>query len=256
MVLDLFSLEDGLNSCLSIVCTISSIVTLGMGKHKRVTTLTDPQNLFQPPYTPIKAKTNRQKEYLNTLRYYDLTFGLGPAGTGKTFLAVSAGIEALYEGRVSKIIITRPAIDAGEKLGYLPGTFAEKLDPYLQPIYDAVEINLGRMGLGKLRKEGSLEIAPLAYMRGRTLSNAFILLDEAQNCTYSQILMFLTRLGEGSKCVVTGDTMQSDLRGSESGLQGMIDKLQNIQEIGIFQFDSSDVVRHPLVAKILQACSQ
>lgn len=203
--------------------------------------------------TSVQPKNAHQREYLTCLREKELVFGLGPAGTGKTFLAVVAAVQALEAGDVSKLVITRPAVEAGEKLGFLPGSFAEKVDPYLQPIWDSLNYLLGKPAVELMKKNGKIEVAPLAYMRGRTLSESFILLDEAQNCTWKQILMLLTRMGEGSRCVVTGDSSQTDLRGEQSGLNKMVDILEGVEGLEVFRFSSDDVVRHPLVGRIIQA---
>ena len=197
-------------------------------------------------------KNPNQREYLRDIEDFDLVFGLGPAGSGKTYLAVCSAAKALDTEQVSKIVITRPAVEAGEKLGFLPGTLEEKVDPYLMPIYDALEHYWGREYLALMKRIGKIEVAPLAFMRGRTLQNSFILLDEAQNCTWSQIKMLLTRIGEGSKCVVTGDVSQSDLRYGESGLSRMADALEDVEGISVFEFTSQDVVRHPLVGRIVR----
>lgn len=201
--------------------------------------------------TPLQPKNEHQKEYLKLIQNNDITFGLGPAGTGKTFLAVAAAVQAYDQKLVDKIIITRPAVEAGEKLGFLPGKFSEKVDPYLTPIYDALTYFLGKAQMGTLRKDNIIEIAPIAYMRGRTLANSFILLDEAQNCTFQQLYMVLTRIGQGSKCVVTGDLNQSDIH--QSGLGHMVNKLDNLEGISVYRFDQTDVVRHPVVARVIKA---
>lgn len=200
----------------------------------------------------INPKTPGQRIYWNQLIHEDLVFGVGPAGTGKSHLAVAAALKALDEGQVRKIIITRPVVEAGEKLGFLPGGLEDKLDPYLRPLYDAMETLMGKEKTDRLRKDGLIEIAPLAYLRGRTLSNAFIILDEAQNTTPQQIRMFLTRMGEGSKMVITGDRRQSDLPGL-SGLNYALAKFRNIEAISIVEMTNSDVVRHPLVGVMLEA---
>jgi phosphate starvation-inducible PhoH-like protein len=201
----------------------------------------------------IEPKTEGQGIYLSCLKENDIVFGLGPAGTGKTFLAVAVAIKALQSGEVSKIILTRPAVEAGEKLGFLPGTFADKVDPYLQPLTDSLNKLVGKGIVDRWRKEGVIEIAPLAYMRGRTLENAYVILDEAQNCTWKQLVMLLTRLGEGSKAVLTGDVSQTDLMHSASGLAPIVEALQHINGIGVHEFGAEDVVRHPLVAAIVEA---
>lgn len=201
----------------------------------------------------IVAKTFNQKVYSEVLSKYPLVFGIGPAGTGKTYLAVAHAVAALKSGKVKKLILTRPAVEAGESLGFLPGDLKEKVDPYLIPLYDALYDFLGRAQTDTLLEKGIIEIAPLAYMRGRTLENAFIILDEAQNTTRTQMKMFLTRLGFSSVMVVTGDPTQIDLGyRKESGLKEAIHILENIEEAKIVYFDKVDVIRHPLVQKILE----
>ena len=201
----------------------------------------------------VFPKTLNQKLYVNNLFTKDITFGVGPAGTGKTFLAVMYAVSMLKEGSVKKIVLTRPAVEAGESLGYLPGDLKEKIAPYLRPLYDALYDSLGVEATNALIEKEVIEIAPLAYMRGRTLENACIILDEAQNTTTKQMKMFLTRLGFMSKMIITGDTSQTDLpKGVKSGLVEAVDILEGIKEIGITRFDSSDVVRHSLVAKIIE----
>ncbi|MCR5786435.1 MAG: PhoH family protein [Acholeplasmatales bacterium] len=203
---------------------------------------------------PIYPKTLRQIEYIKSLEDCDMTFGVGPAGTGKTYLAVVYAVSMLKKGEIKKIILTRPAIEAGESLGFLPGDLKEKIDPYLRPLYDALYDMLGLEHVNSLIEKGIIEIAPLAYMRGRTLENAFCILDEAQNTTEMQMKMFLTRMGFNSKMVITGDVSQIDLpNGKRSGLVNACYLLKNIKEIGIVNFEKEDVVRHPLVQKILNA---
>ncbi|MEO0797044.1 MAG: PhoH family protein [Verrucomicrobiota bacterium] len=202
----------------------------------------------------IVPKTINQKRYLQFIQKNDIVFGIGPAGTGKTYLAMAAALHALQEGEVKRIIVTRPAVEAGEALGFLPGELEQKLDPYLRPIYDAMFDMLGKEDAAKMREKGLIEIAPLAYMRGRTLSSAYVVLDEAQNTTPEQMMMFLTRLGESSKMIVTGDITQVDLpRSKMSGLKQAVQILANIKGIKLFYFDAADVVRHPLVSRIIQA---
>ena len=202
----------------------------------------------------IRAKTIGQREYIQGIRHSDLTFGIGPAGTGKTYLAVVMATQALKNAHVKKIILTRPAVEAGESLGFLPGDLKEKVDPYLRPLYDALHDVLGAEQTDRLMERGTIEIAPLAYMRGRTLDDAFIILDEAQNTTKAQMKMFLTRLGFGSKMVITGDKTQIDLpRGAESGLIVTEKILQKVSGIHFQYLEQGDIVRHPLVAKIIQA---
>lgn len=202
----------------------------------------------------IRVKNLGQKHYVDTIKKKDVTFGVGPAGTGKTFLAVVMAIAALKKGEVQKIILTRPAVEAGESLGFLPGDLKEKVDPYLRPVYDALYAVFGMDHTNRLMERGVIEIAPLAYMRGRTLEDAFVILDEAQNTTIAQMKMFLTRLGFNSKMIVNGDVSQIDLpRGVTSGLIHGQKTLQGIDKIGFVQFSSSDVVRHPVVAEIIEA---
>ena len=203
---------------------------------------------------PVKPKTVGQKKYLDLIRKNTIVLGIGPAGTGKTYLAVAAAVKALRAHEVSRIILTRPAVEAGERLGFLPGDLQSKIDPYLRPLYDALYEMLGAESCQKLIEKMTIEIAPLAYMRGRTLDDSFIILDEAQNTTPEQMKMFLTRLGNGSKAVVTGDLTQTDLpRGTRSGLSVAGQILKNIEDIGIHQFTERDVVRHRLVQKIIMA---
>ncbi|OFQ99065.1 phosphate starvation-inducible protein PhoH [Staphylococcus sp. HMSC066C03] len=200
----------------------------------------------------IRAKTMGQRMYINAMKRNDLVFGIGPAGTGKTFLAVVYAAKQLRKGSVKRIVLTRPAVEAGESLGFLPGDLKEKVDPYLRPLYDGLNTVLGREQTERFLERGIIEIAPLAYMRGRTLDDAFVILDEAQNTTHAQMKMFLTRLGFGSKMVVTGDQTQIDLpKGVKSGLKEAIKKLYGVNEISIMKLDQSDVVRHPLVSKII-----
>ncbi|RCX22773.1 phosphate starvation-inducible PhoH-like protein [Fontibacillus phaseoli] len=203
---------------------------------------------------PLRVKTIGQKHYVTTIRKRDIVFGIGPAGTGKTYLAVVLAITALKEGAVKRIILTRPAVEAGESLGFLPGDLQEKVDPYLRPLYDALYDVMGPDQTAKALERGLIEIAPLAYMRGRTLDDSFIILDEAQNTTPEQMKMFLTRLGFGSKMVITGDVTQIDLpKGKKSGLVEAKKILESIEEIGFVFFTESDVVRHSLVQKIIVA---
>lgn len=203
---------------------------------------------------PIKAKTVGQRKYVDAIKKNTIVLGVGPAGTGKTFLAVAMAVKALREKQVNRIILTRPAIEAGEKLGFLPGDLQSKIDPYLRPLYDALYEMMGTENYQKHIEKGTIEIAPLAYMRGRTLDDSFIILDEAQNATPEQMKMFLTRLGFNSKAVVTGDLTQTDLpRGQKSGLAAAVKILTGIEDIAIHPFTERDVVRHKLVQKIIQA---
>lgn len=205
----------------------------------------------------IRVKTLGQRHYISSIRNKDLVFGIGPAGTGKTYLAVVMAVSALKNNQIKKIILTRPAVEAGESLGFLPGDLKEKVDPYLRPLYDALHDVLGMEHTQRLIERGTIEIAPLAYMRGRTLDDAFVILDEAQNTTPAQMKMFLTRLGFGSKMVITGDITQVDLpKGVKSGLAVAKETLQSVNGIGFNELQQSDVVRHPLVAKIIAAYDQ
>ena len=203
---------------------------------------------------PIKPKTIGQKNYVAAIRKNPITFGIGPAGTGKTYLAVALAVNAFRKGEVKRIILTRPAVEAGEKLGFLPGDLQQKIDPYLRPLYDALFDTLGSEGFNRAHERGEIEVAPLAYMRGRTLDDSFIILDEAQNTTREQMKMFLTRMGYNSKIVVTGDITQIDLpKGSSSGLTDAISVLKGIDDIEIIRLSDKDVVRHRLVAEIIRA---
>ena len=205
----------------------------------------------------IRVKNFGQLQYTRAIAKQDVVFGIGPAGTGKTFLAVVLAVQALKEGRVKKIILTRPAVEAGESLGFLPGDLKEKVDPYLRPVYDALYTIYGAEQTNRLMERGVIEIAPLAYMRGRTLDDAFVILDEAQNTTIAQMKMFLTRLGFGSKMIINGDRTQIDLpKGVKSGLVDTQSKLKGIDRIQFVTFDAFDVVRHPVVADIIKAYSR
>ena len=215
------------------------------GRNNRVQTKVASSMVVQP-------KSEGQRQYWNTLQKYEVVFGVGAPGTGKTLLAVAAAVKAFAAGDVKKIIITRPVVDAGESLGFLPGGLEDKIDPYLRPIFDSLELLLGIDGAQRLRKDGAIEIAPIAYLRGRTFSKAFVLLDEAQNCTPMQIKMFLTRLGEGSRMVVTGDRRQSDIRGI-NGLVYALEALRDVEAVGIVELSGKDIVRHELVGKMVDA---
>ncbi|MFM1988218.1 MAG: hypothetical protein RJA99_1175 [Pseudomonadota bacterium] len=202
----------------------------------------------------LQGRTPRQRDYLRNILSHDITFGIGPAGTGKTYLAVACAVDALERDAVKRIVLTRPAVEAGERLGFLPGDLAQKVDPYLRPLYDALYDLMGFDRVAKMFERQSIEIAPLAYMRGRTLNHAFIILDESQNTTPEQMKMFLTRIGFGSRAVVTGDVTQMDLpRGQPSGLIEARRVLKDVRGIAFTEFDSTDVVRHPLVARIVDA---
>ena len=224
------------------------------GEEKRVRELTEDFVTVTVKGRPIRPKTLGQKEYLNAIRRNAVTFGVGPAGTGKTYLAVAAAVAAFRDKQVSRIILTRPAVEAGEKLGFLPGDLQQKVDPYLRPLYDALFDMLGAETYQKYVERGNIEVAPLAYMRGRTLDDSFVILDEAQNTTCEQMKMFLTRLGFNSKMVITGDVTQIDLPdGKRSGLRDAMRVLRNVEDISIFRFTEKDVVRHRLVQDIIRA---
>ena len=202
----------------------------------------------------LHGRTPRQVAYLKAIQEHDITFGIGPAGTGKTYLAVASAVDAFERDLVERIILTRPAVEAGERLGFLPGDLTQKIDPYLRPLYDALYDLMGHDRVAKLYEKHAIEIAPLAFMRGRTLNHAFIILDEAQNTTPEQMKMFLTRIGIGAKAVVTGDVTQIDLpKGQKSGLKEAVDILGDVRGIAFTQFKKEDVVRHPLVARIVEA---
>ncbi|MFN5511148.1 MAG: PhoH family protein [Burkholderiales bacterium] len=214
----------------------------------------DEAPVLQTRRTDLQGRTPRQREYLRNILSHDITFGIGPAGTGKTYLAVACAVDALERDAIKKIVLTRPAVEAGERLGFLPGDLAQKVDPYLRPLYDALYDLMGFDRVARMFERQSIEIAPLAYMRGRTLNQAFIILDEAQNTTPEQMKMFLTRIGFGSRAVVTGDMTQMDLpRGQPSGLIEARRVLREVRGIAFTEFDSTDVVRHPLVARIVEA---
>lgn len=206
------------------------------------------------PKCVVKPRGPNQQQYVHRILNYDINFGVGPAGTGKTFLAVACAVQRLQEGQVKRILLVRPAVEAGEKLGFLPGDLSQKVDPYLRPLYDALYDMLGFEKVDRLIERGVIEIAPLAFMRGRTLSNAFIILDESQNCTGEQMKMFLTRIGFGSTAVITGDPTQVDLpKGQQSGLVNALTILAKVEGISLTSFNSKDIVRHPLVQRIVEA---
>lgn len=210
--------------------------------------------VFRTKKKTVSPRTPMQAQFMQNLKENELCFAIGPAGTGKTWLAVARAIEAMLDGEVERIILSRPALEAGEKLGFLPGDMQEKVDPYLRPLYDAMHDMLPKDFIERKMASGEIEIAPLAFMRGRSLKHAFVILDEAQNTTEGQMKMFLTRLGEGSYMAITGDLSQVDLpRGVESGLRIATEKLRNIQSVAVTVFDESDIVRHDLVARILKA---
>ncbi len=214
----------------------------------------DQDGLIKTPRSSIKARGQHQREYIDSIHQFDINFGIGPAGTGKTYLAVACAVEALLREKINGILLVRPAVEAGEKLGFLPGDLAQKIDPYLRPLYDALYEMLGFEKVGRLIEKNVIEVAPLAYMRGRTLNNSFIILDESQNTTTAQMKMFLTRIGFGSTAVITGDITQIDLpKGTRSGLVHVIKVLKDIEGIGFTYFSAKDVVRHRLVQRIVEA---
>lgn len=235
--------------------SVDYAITLGKEEQEEVLTQIDSDVICHTVSgKPIKPKTLGQKQYVDAIRKKMIVFGLGPAGTGKTYLAMAMAITAFKNDEVSRIILTRPAIEAGEKLGFLPGDLQSKVDPYLRPLYDALYQIMGAESFAKNMEKGLIEVAPLAYMRGRTLDNAYIILDEAQNTTPAQMKMFLTRIGFGSKVVITGDASQKDLApGTRSGLDVAAKVLSRIEDIAFCQLTSKDVVRHPLVQKIVKA---
>ena len=213
--------------------------------------------LFSHKRKPIMAKTPTQKLYVETIKQNDITFGIGPAGTGKTYLAMAVAVSYLKQNKVNRIILTRPAVEAGEKLGFLPGSLEEKVDPYLRPLYDALYDMVDPEKVADMIEKKVIEVAPLAFMRGRTLNDAFIILDEAQNTTKEQMKMLLTRIGFGSKAVITGDITQIDLpKTAQSGLVEAINVLQDVKGIGFVKFSEKDVVRHPIVQRIIEAYSR
>jgi len=214
----------------------------------------DAEPVLRTRRADLMGRTENQRLYLQNIQHHDITFGIGPAGTGKTFLAVACAVDALERSAVQRIILSRPAVEAGERLGFLPGDLSQKVDPYLRPLYDALYDLMGFDKVGRAFEKGQIEIAPLAFMRGRTLNHAFVILDEAQNSTREQMKMFLTRLGFGSRCVVTGDVSQIDLpRGVDSGLIDAERVLRRVRGVATTRFTSADVVRHPLVARIVEA---
>lgn len=232
----------------------SALRMAGNGQLKSFTELYHSEIAVNAKGKPIRVKTIGQKHYVEAIKKHDMVFAIGPAGTGKTYLAVVMAVAALKAGRIKRLILTRPAVEAGESLGFLPGDLKEKVDPYLRPLYDALHDVFGPEHTARLIERGTIEIAPLAYMRGRTLEDAFVILDEAQNTTQEQMKMFLTRLGFGSKMIITGDITQVDLpKGRKSGLKTAWELLGHIQGIACVELHSSDVVRHPLVQRIIQA---
>ena len=211
-------------------------------------------SFIRTPKSSVKPRSPHQRDYVESIRRHDINFGIGPAGTGKTYLAVACAVEALVSERVNRLLLVRPAVEAGEKLGFLPGDLAQKIDPYLRPLYDALYEMLGFERVGRLIEKSVIEVAPLAYMRGRTLNNSFIILDESQNTTTAQMKMFLTRIGFGSTAVITGDATQIDLpKGERSGLIQATQILEGIEGISFSHFNAKDVVRHRLVQKIVEA---
>ncbi|MFC4404180.1 PhoH family protein [Gracilibacillus xinjiangensis] len=260
---DIIIVDEVLNGLLTIIRkgipiserdVIYAVELAKRGKIDQLATLFEDEITKTAKGKSIRVKTLGQRNYLQALKQNDLVFGIGPAGTGKTYLAVVMAIQALKSGKVKRIILTRPAVEAGESLGFLPGDLKEKVDPYLRPLYDALHDVLGTEHTMRLIERGTIEIAPLAYMRGRTLDDAFVILDEAQNTTAAQMKMFLTRLGFGSKMVITGDVTQIDLpKGVYSGLVEAKDKLGNMKGISFVHLSQADVVRHPIVQKIIEA---
>ena len=240
-----------------LVNTSDVVTALSMaqnGSIDKFVTLYEEEIIKDDSGKPIRVKTLGQKVYADSVKSHDVVFGIGPAGTGKTFLAVTWAVTALKRGQVKRIILTRPAVEAGESLGFLPGDLKEKVDPYLRPVYDALYQILGKEQTTRLMERDIIEIAPLAYMRGRTLDDAFVILDEAQNTTIMQMKMFLTRLGFNSKMIINGDTSQIDLpKKVKSGLIDATEKLKHIKQIDFVHFSASDVVRHPVVAEIINA---
>ncbi len=228
------------------------------GMHEKtnqdIDTAVDQASLIKTKKASVKPRGQNQQHYVNAIRRHDINFGIGPAGTGKTYLAVACAVEGLLNDEVERILLVRPAVEAGEKLGFLPGDLAQKVDPYLRPLYDALYEMLGFETVGKLIERAIIEVAPLAYMRGRTLNNSYIILDESQNTTREQMKMFLTRIGFGSTAVITGDPSQIDLpRGQHSGLRHASEVLKGVEGISFTRFGSRDVVRHPIVQRIVDA---
>ncbi len=231
-----------------------SIDLVQAGIEDSFTSLLDDVIVYTEMGRPIRPKTLGQKRYLDSIRSHDVVFGIGPAGTGKTYIAMANAVKAFKEKEVNRIILTRPAVEAGESLGFLPGDLQMKVDPYLRPLYDALFEILGQDAFQKYLEKGLIEVAPLAYMRGRTLDNAYVILDEAQNSTNEQMKMFLTRLGYGSKAIITGDVTQIDLpRGKQSGLKTVLKILDGVKGIEIIRLGRNDIVRHPLVQRIIDA---
>lgn len=231
-----------------------SIDLVQAGIEDSFTSLLDDVIVYTEMGRPIRPKTLGQKRYLGAIRSHDVVFGIGPAGTGKTYIAMANAVKAFKEKEVNRIILTRPAVEAGESLGFLPGDLQMKVDPYLRPLYDALFEILGQDAFQKYLEKGLIEVAPLAYMRGRTLDNAYVILDEAQNSTNEQMKMFLTRLGYGSKAIITGDVTQIDLpRGKQSGLKTVLKILDGVKGIDIIRLGRNDIVRHPLVQRIIDA---
>ncbi len=233
---------------------VEQVCTMVRAQQARVSAQMVTTNILSHRGRTIRPKTTNQKSYVDTIDESTVVFGIGPAGTGKTYLAMAKAVQALQAKEVNRIILTRPAVEAGERLGFLPGSLNQKIDPYLRPLYDALHDMIDPDSIPRLMESGIIEVAPLAYMRGRTLNDSFIILDEAQNTTAEQMKMFLTRLGFNSKIVVTGDITQVDLpRGTDSGLRTVLDILDGVEDIAISRFDSSDVVRHALVGRIVDA---
>lgn len=231
-----------------------SIDLVNDGVEESINTLLDDVIVYTEMGRPLRPKTLGQKRYLDAIRSNDVVFGIGPAGTGKTYIAMANAVKAFKEKEVNRIILTRPAVEAGENLGFLPGDLQMKVDPYLRPLYDALFEILGQDAFGKYLEKGLIEVAPLAYMRGRTLDNAYVILDEAQNTTNEQMKMFLTRLGYGSKAIITGDITQIDLpRGKQSGLKTVLRILDGVKGVDIIRLGRTDIVRHPLVQRIIEA---